>query len=766
MNVRKRKFEIYLRRLIREICGAADVNIDDALATAQLAHLGQKRRSGEEYIEHPKQVANIVYQYYQDPVLCAAALLHDTLEDAVAQGNAETDEEMSSFIAGSFGDPQLGDDVLRLIKSLTHEKNVPYTEYLLDLALDPNAIKVKLADMLHNASSSPSEKQLGKYRDALETLRGAHGEPPAGIDSSHWKSLKAAVGLSDVSEVLMREYRKTLREIKEKEQEVVRKPLALSFPDDLGDIHQLMSSAGQELYIVGGAVRDSLMGKTPKDYDVATNAPPEKVQEILSKDPDLQIKPVGEAFGVILVKTPAGNEYEIATFRKDIGKGRRPDSVEFTDIKTDVQRRDLTINALFYDMDSGEVVDYVGGIEDIEKGVIRAVGDPAERFDEDKLRILRAVRFAARMDSDLDPETKEAIKADNELTGVTPERIRDEFMKGISSAKSVSGFFNMLQELDLYDQIFPGLSVDITESDSDSPIVQIALLIYDNDPETTVKALKAMRYTNEEADTIGFLLTFKDITKEIAPKLKKAVSRVKIDPSVIKDFAQAGGAPTMKVVDAFIKFSSAPPAADPRDLMSQGLKGPDIGTAMQKAEEEAYAELTNEQILREAILRILNEGTEFHELDSPLDYNRASNVKRIAYCDTTVTEPTDKRDAYFKEFQEWEYYGSSGRRLKNARKGKLIPGVSNVCIIGFLDYHSQGKSGDGSQMWYIDYMKTRGDSTGQGVASKLIDNFYETIAKPGDNVHFGKMMRKEIGHLKDKMVDAHPEITTIGAKNF
>ena len=86
-----------MKRLIREICGAPNVNIDDALATAQLAHLGQKRRSGEEYIEHPKQVAQIVYDYYQDPVLCAAALLHDTLEDAVAQGNADTDEEMASI---------------------------------------------------------------------------------------------------------------------------------------------------------------------------------------------------------------------------------------------------------------------------------------------------------------------------------------------------------------------------------------------------------------------------------------------------------------------------------------------------------------------------------------------------------------------------------------------------------------------------------------------------------------------------------------------
>jgi hypothetical protein len=197
------------------------------------------------------------------------------------------------------------------------------------------------------------------------------------------------------------------------------------------------------------------------------------------------------------------------------------------------------------------------------------------------------------------------------------------------------------------------------------------------------------------------------------------------------------------------------------------------GEAKGRQEKNWVGQNTNDEIvnwykkmgLAEA-LSLLSEGVEFHELDSPLDYNRASNVKRIAYCDNTVTEPTDKRDAYFKEFQEWEHYGSSGRRLKKARKGKIIPGVSNVCIIGFLDYHKEGISSDGNDMWYIDYMKTRGDSTGQGVASKLIDNFYETIAKPGDNVSFGKMMRKEIGHLKDKMVDKYPDIKTRGAVNF
>ena len=171
-------------------------------------------------------------------------------------------------------------------------------------------------------------------------------------------------------------------------------------------------------------------------------------------------------------------------------------------------------------------------------------------------------------------------------------------------------------------------------------------------------------------------------------------------------------------------------------------------------------------LLRQYIKEVLSEGVEFREVDSPLTYSRASNVKRIAYCDSGVTDPPEKRDAYFKEWENWRKRSKSGKRLKKPVLEEIVPGVSDVCVIGFLDYHSQGKSGDNNTMWYIDYMKTRGDSTGQGVASKLIDQFYETVAQPGDNVSFGKMMRKEIGHLKDKMVDKYPDIDTIGAKYF
>ena len=172
-------------------------------------------------------------------------------------------------------------------------------------------------------------------------------------------------------------------------------------------------------------------------------------------------------------------------------------------------------------------------------------------------------------------------------------------------------------------------------------------------------------------------------------------------------------------------------------------------------------------LLREYIKEILSEGVEFHELDSPLTYNRSRNVKRLAYCDTSVTEPPSGRDPYFTEYQEMERYGVSGRRLKKPRPGKIVPGVSNVCVIGFLDYHHYGKTSEGKDMWYIDYMKTRSDSKGQGVASKLIDEFFERYVDPdGGYVHFGKMMRKEIGHLKDKMAKKYPNVEVIGAVNY
>lgn len=192
------------------------------------------------------------------------------------------------------------------------------------------------------------------------------------------------------------------------------------------------------------------------------------------------------------------------------------------------------------------------------------------------------------------------------------------------------------------------------------------------------------------------------------------------------------------------------------------------GDVLQKTLDQlSMAELRAASEVRYFVNQVLSESVEFRELDSPLRYNRAINVKRLALCDTSVQEPNlspsgrPMSDAYFNEKQEWDYYGRNGRRLKKPRKGEITPGVSDVCVIGFLDFHEYGKDG-----WYIDYMKTRGDKMNQKIASRLMDEFFKRYAKPGGMIHFGKMMRQEVGHLKDKMEKQYPDTSVIGAKNW
>ncbi|MHC4127893.1 MAG: CCA tRNA nucleotidyltransferase [Planctomycetota bacterium] len=181
--------------------------------------------------------------------------------------------------------------------------------------------------------------------------------------------------------------------------------------------------AGHEAYFAGGCVRDRLMGGEPTDYDIATDARPEAVSTLYRR-----AQRVGEAFGVMLVKHH-GHPIQIATFRTEgvYSDGRHPDSVSFSDAEHDARRRDFTINGLFEDPLADKVIDYVGGRADLAAGVIRAIGDPEARLREDALRMLRAVRFAARFEFAIEGGTGEAIRAAaGDLRGVSRERIGQE----------------------------------------------------------------------------------------------------------------------------------------------------------------------------------------------------------------------------------------------------------------------------------------------------------------------------------------------------
>ncbi|MDQ2840278.1 MAG: CCA tRNA nucleotidyltransferase [Acidobacteriota bacterium] len=214
-----------------------------------------------------------------------------------------------------------------------------------------------------------------------------------------------------------------------------------------------LQKRGHRALLVGGCVRDRLLGIEPKDFDVSTDATP---TEIASYFPGSQL--VGAHFGVILVTGPGGIHVEVATFRSEgnYSDGRRPDQVHFeTDPALDAKRRDFTINGLMEDPLSAIVFDYVGGLSDLDARIVRAIGDPERRFKEDYLRMLRAVRFAARLDFTIEPETFAAIRAQAHCIGrISAERVRDELIRILTEGGARRGL-ELLDRCGLLSEILP-----------------------------------------------------------------------------------------------------------------------------------------------------------------------------------------------------------------------------------------------------------------------------------------------------------------------
>ena len=218
-----------------------------------------------------------------------------------------------------------------------------------------------------------------------------------------------------------------------------------------------LAGAGFQAFWVGGCVRDARLGQAPSDYDIATDATPEEVEQLFRKT-----IPVGKQFGVIMV-LEAGHEYQVATFRAegDYTDGRRPGSVRFTDAREDALRRDFTINGLFYDPLVYELHDWVGGQADLDARRIRTIGDPAKRFGEDRLRLLRAVRFAAQLGFAIEPETFAAVQQHAAaIRDVSAERIRDELLKLFRPPHAARGL-DLLHESRLLPEVLPELAATI-----------------------------------------------------------------------------------------------------------------------------------------------------------------------------------------------------------------------------------------------------------------------------------------------------------------
>lgn len=217
----------------------------------------------------------------------------------------------------------------------------------------------------------------------------------------------------------------------------------MQVPNNVKKLHSVLHQSGFECHLVGGCVRDALLGEVPHDYDLCTNASPEDILNTLKKN-NINATTVGIDYGTIVAHI-GDNEYEITTYRCESGYSdkRHPDKVEYSNnINEDLKRRDFTINAIAYNLDTEEIVDPYQGVLDLEQGILRMVGNPADRINEDPLRMLRGIRFAIRFGFQIENNTKEAILENKELINlISKERITQEFQKMFSYGKPVASIF-------------------------------------------------------------------------------------------------------------------------------------------------------------------------------------------------------------------------------------------------------------------------------------------------------------------------------------
>jgi len=336
------------------------------------------------------------------------------------------------------------------------------------------------------------------------------------------------------------------------------------------DIVAQLQKAGHIAYFAGGSVRDQLLGVEAKDYDIATDAQPDEVQKLFPRVTDV----TGKCFGVVRVMV--GQEsYEVATFREDgqYKDGRRPESVRFATAEEDAQRRDFTVNGLFYDPIADKLIDYVGGEADLRAGIIRAIGKAEDRFAEDHLRLLRAIRFATRLYFKIEPKTWEAICAMAPSAGtISAERIRDELNKIFTADKPELGL-DLLDQSGLLPVILPDIAamhgveqppqfhpegdvykhVRLMLSKIEKPNLELALGILFHDvgkkptskvdengrirfnghetvgAEMSEQIMTGLRYDNKTIQTVGELvqhhMQFKDVPHMRPSTLKRMMAR-------------------------------------------------------------------------------------------------------------------------------------------------------------------------------------------------------------------------------------------------
>lgn len=389
-----------------------------------------------------------------------------------------------------------------------------------------------------------------------------------------------------------------------------RTKVKMNIPNDILIFYKLFKEHNFKLYIVGGAVRDFLMNIKPHDFDMVTDANPIEVVNILK---DYRTGIQGSHFGIVRIYTdtePLG--YEIASYRIDLVNGRntkgndkKVEIGKHVTIKDDTMRRDITLNALFYDIGTGEIVDIVGGKQDIKNKIIRAVGDPIKRIQEDRLRIIRFLRFAAVTGSKIDKETSDAIKKDNRLFGISKEddvsreRIFAEFLKVKEKTRSnddpsiLTRFINLLIEYDIMSQIFPVL---VTEKDivpTKYLTVALAQTLKSNVINNKFKeTLKDAKIPTDYIDIISVLIKIlkKGVDIDNVYLLYREMMSKGVRTDILADWIRV-----MRINDMNVKaLLYYKPSTTGQDVMKDGFKKAEIGEEIKRRESIKFKKLVND----------------------------------------------------------------------------------------------------------------------------------------------------------------------------
>ena len=368
-------------------------------------------------------------------------------------------------------------------------------------------------------------------------------------------------------------------------------------PQSVKDLHKLFKASGKKLYLVGGAVRDFLTGDKPKDFDLATDALPDEVLGII--DDKYRTNLQGRAFGVVVAYTKDQPEgMEIATFREDTSKGRNPEVKLGVTIDQDVKRRDISFNGLFFDLDTNEIVDLVGGQQDLKDGITRMIGDPNERFDEDSLRILRAFRFASRYGHPLHKDTEAAIAKRNQLENIDPEsgemkrisqeRIWEEMKKAWKQAKDYNYYLAFFTKFDMWSQVFPGVEINTNQVDSKDFVVVFTNLFKNVNIEgLETKMVQQFRIEQENAKKIVFLLELSKMNVEDVFDIFKKRQQCAITDSTILEWLRVSNIQS----DMLLKFIEYRPTISSQELMAKGIKGKDLGIEIKRLETEKFKQM-------------------------------------------------------------------------------------------------------------------------------------------------------------------------------